>query len=201
MAKRLHTYVATLACVIGGLASTGEAQRSQGSKRSLNHVGTFSVPANLPTDEPQSTVTSAEIVDATPDGRTLVYTDSPSGRVGFIDIRSPSRPEPRGSIDVGGEPTSVAVLEDWALVAVNTSADPDGEAGPLNAFDAPSGALVVIDIASQRELRRIALAGQPDSIAISPDQRFAAIVIENERDEDDNKGLIPQLPAGSLQVV
>ena len=36
-------------------------------------------------------------------------------------------------------------------------------------------------------LRRIALAGQPDSIAVSPDERCAAIVIENERDEDDER--------------
>jgi hypothetical protein len=159
------------------------------------------VPTNLPAAEPQSTVTSAEIVDATADGKLLVYTDSPSGRVGFIDISDPKHPAPGGAIDVGGEPTSVAVLGDWALISVNTNADPDGEDGPLNDFDAPSGALVVIDIKSQSELRRIALAGQPDSIALSPDQRFAAIVIENERDEDENDGLIPQLPAGKLQVI
>ena len=40
------------------------------------------------------------------------------------------------------------------------------------------------------------MPGQPDSVAISPDERYAAIVIENERDEDVNDGLIPQLPAG-----
>lgn len=43
--------------------------------------------------------------------------------------------------------------------------------------------------------------GQPDSIAISPDKRYAAIVIEDERDEDENDGLIPQPPAGTLQVL
>jgi len=198
LARRpLRTYAAALTCVITCVTGTAYAERD----RALNHVGTFSVPANLSANEPQSTVTSAEIVDATADGKLLVYTDSPSGRVGFIDISDPGKPQPGGAIDVGGEPTSVAVLGDWALVAVNTSEDPDGEDGPLNDYDAPSGALVVFDIASRSELRRIELGGQPDSIALSPDQRFAAIVIENERDEDENDGLIPQLPAGSLQVI
>jgi hypothetical protein len=201
LARRpLQTYAATLTCVIGCIASAAHAHDGDSSSV-LNHVGTFSVPANLPADEPESTVTSAEIVDATADGKLLVYTDSPSGRIGFIDVSDPKSPQPGGAIDVGGEPTSVAVLGDWALVAVNTSEDPDGEDGPLNSYDAPSGALVVIDIASRSELRRIELAGQPDSIALSPDQRFAAIVIENERDEDENDGLIAQLPAGSLQVI
>lgn len=199
--RRLQTYAVTLICTIGCALSTAHAQDASGAKRALNHIGTFSVPANLPADEPQSSVTSAEIVDATADGQTLVYTDSPGGRVGFIDIADPTQPKPGGSLDVGGEPTSVAILGDWALVLVNTSQDPDGEEGPLNELDAPSGELVVLDIASRSELRRISLAGQPDSIAISPDQRFAAIVIENERDEDENDGLIPQLPAGSLQVL
>ena len=55
--------------------------------------------------------------------------------------------------------------------------------------------------ARQQIVHRLALAGQPDSVAVSPDKRYAAIVIENERDEDVNDGLIPQLPAGSLQVL
>jgi DNA-binding beta-propeller fold protein YncE len=200
MDGRLRTYVNTIACVLS-LAGLAQADGDAPKGRSLNHVGTFSVPANLPADLEQSTITSAEIVDATPDGKTLVYTDSPSGRIGLIDIADANKPLPLGSIEVGGEPTSVAVLGDWALVLVNTSQDPDGEAGPLNDYDAPSGELVVIDIASRSEVRRITLAGQPDSIALSPDQNYAAIVIENERDEDENEGLIPQSPAGNLQVL
>jgi hypothetical protein len=35
----------------------------------------------------------------------------------------------------------------------------------------------------------------------SPDHRYAAIIIENERDEDLNDGLIPQAPAGTLQIL
>jgi hypothetical protein len=51
----------------------------------------------------------------------------------------------------------------------------------------------------------IDLGGQPDSLAISHDKRFAAVVIENERDEDilveDIEGGLPQAPAGYLAIV
>jgi DNA-binding beta-propeller fold protein YncE len=47
----------------------------------------------------------------------------------------------------------------------------------------------------------IALPGQPDSVAVSKDGKYIAVVIENERDEDVNKGALPQLPAGSLVIV
>lgn len=47
----------------------------------------------------------------------------------------------------------------------------------------------------------IVLGGQPDSVAISPDGRYAAIAIENERDEDVNDGAMPQDPPGFLTIV
>ena len=49
--------------------------------------------------------------------------------------------------------------------------------------------------------RSIVLGGQPDSVAISADGRYAAIAIENERDEDVNDGAMPQPPAGFLTIV
>jgi DNA-binding beta-propeller fold protein YncE len=45
------------------------------------------------------------------------------------------------------------------------------------------------------------LGGQPDSIAISPDGKYAAIAIENERNEDLNEGAMPQLPRGFLTIL
>jgi hypothetical protein len=164
---------------------------SHGGGKAFDHQGTFDVPSNLRTGEAIETVTSAEIVDATPDGRTLVYTDAPLGRLGFIDIRRPSEPAPAGAIDMDGTPTSVATVGRYALAAVNTSPS----------FTAPSGELAVVDVRTREIVRTIPLAGQPDSIDVSPDERYAAIVIENERDEDVNDGLIPQLPGGMLQVL
>lgn len=133
----------------------------------------------------------AEILDVTDGGNTLVYTDSPSGVIGFLDISDPANPTADGTVSVPGEPTSVAVAGDHVLVAVNTSPD----------LDDPSGELIVVDLASRSIVASHALAGQPDSVALAPDGRRAAIVIENERDEDENDGLLPQAPSGGLQVV
>jgi hypothetical protein len=47
----------------------------------------------------------------------------------------------------------------------------------------------------------IPLGGQPDSIAISANGAYAAIAIENERDEEVNEGLMPQLPGGFLTIL
>lgn len=182
-------------CGPGGGGGHGPARGT-----AFQHVGSFYVDDNLRDGEPASTPTSAEIVDVTDDGRTLVYTDAFTARLGIVDVRDPQRPQPLGAIDLPGDPTSVALVGRLALVAVVTSVDPDGE-GPLNELDAPTGRLVVIDLATRRTVREIELAGQPDSIAIAPRGRYAAIVIENERDEDENDGLIPQLPGGLLQVL
>ncbi len=180
--------------LVGALATgtlCSASAQAHAPKRVFNHVGTFHVPNNLPAGVPVNTVTSAEIVDVTPDGKTLLYTDSPAGLLGFVDVRNAESPRALGTLELGGEPTSVAVRGKLALVGVNTSAD----------FLHPSGQLLVVDIKGRRVKAVFTLAGQPDSVAVSPDGRFAAIAIENERDEDLNDGLIPQLPAGALQVL
>ena len=139
----------------------------------------------------------AEILSATPDGRTVVYTDSELGRVGLVDLSTPSAPRDLGSIDVGGSPTSVTVLSNarYALVAVDTTTD----------LTRPSGHLAVVDLPRRAVVRTIDLGGQPDSIDVGPSGVFAAIAIENQRDEDlevgDVEGGLPQLPAGFLSVV
>lgn len=153
----------------------------------FTRVATFPVFRNTAID--QETV--AEIVAASRDGNTLIYTDSPNDQVGFVDITDPAQPQPLGVLGLAGEPTSVAVRGAHALVAVNTSAD----------FVHPAGELAVIDIASRTLIATLPLGGQPDSIAVSPDGRYAAIAIENERDEDFGDGAPPQLPAGWLTVV
>ncbi len=135
--------------------------------------------------------TAAEIVASSKDGNTLIYTDSETEKVGFVDIQNPYQPMPAGTVDLNGEPTSVAVAGEYALVAVNTSAN----------FVNTSGELVVIDIQTQNIVATHPLAGQPDSIAISPNHQYAAIAIENERDEDLGNGEPPQLPAGFLTIV
>jgi hypothetical protein len=135
--------------------------------------------------------TAAEIAAATEDGRTVVYTDSPGGRIGFASVARHGGLEPGGVLDVPGEPTSVDIVGRLALVAVNTSAS----------FTAPSGVLVVVDLDTRTVVATHDLGGQPDSIDISPDGRHAAVAIENQRDEDVDDGAMPQAPAGFLTIV
>ena len=148
-----------------------------------------SFPVFLNTDISNDTV--AEIVAASADGNTLVYTDGKTGNIGFVDITNPVQPESGGVTAVGGEPTSVAVTQGYALVAVNTSPS----------YVAPSGKLVVIDVVTKDIIAEHLLGGQPDSVAVSPDGRYAVVVIENERDEDLGNGEPPQAPGGFMVIV
>jgi hypothetical protein len=148
------------------------------------------------------------------------------GTIGFIDITLPSSPQPLGILpldpdptdDVDHSPTSVDILgNQYALVTVDTTS---------GAFDMPGGHLLVVDISTPASPFIVGapldLGGQPDSIKISPDEKFAAIAIENQRnedlcvggtldgtepDEDDCiagggvLGGLPQAPAGFLAVI
>jgi len=160
----------------------------------FNRVSVFPVFQNsVVTNE-----TAAEIVAATDDGNTLVYSDSPLEVIGFIDISDPVNPAGLGTLAVGGEPTSVGIAGDFALVAVNTSPDLDNPSGELRIYD-------IGDINNPALSRTIDLGGQPDAVAVSPDGNYAAIAIENERDEDETvngvEGGLPQLPGGTLVVL
>ena len=147
------------------------------------------VPAYLNSDITDDA--AAEIAAVSADGRTVIYTDSPGERLGFFDITDSSHPLPAGVLELAGEPTSVATFGRYALAAVNTS----------ESFTNPSGQLVVVDVKTRAVVRTIELGGQPDSVAVAPSGRYVAIAIENERDEDVDDGVIPQLPAGWLSVV
>lgn len=128
----------------------------------------------------------AEIAAAAPDGNSLLYTDSATGRVGRLDISDLSKITQTGFYDTGGEPTSVAITRDgkFAIAVVDKG-----------------NKAVVLNLPDLSEVRTFNLPGQPDSIAVSPDGKYAAIAIENQRDEDLNGGKMPQLPAGSLYVL
>ncbi len=153
----------------------------------FNRIASF--PVYMNTDVETETV--AEIVDVSKDGNMLIYTDGAGSKIGFVDIKNPADPKPLGTVNVSGEPTSVAVAGDYALAAVNTSPS----------FTDPSGELHVIDIAGKTTVAKHSLGGQPDAAAVSPDGQYAAIVIENERDEDLGEGEPPQAPAGFLVIV
>jgi len=177
--------------------------------KSFKRIATFPVCKQIERNCNTDTVTVAEIVAASADGNTLIYTDSPGNQIGFVDITTPSAPVGLGSTIVGGEPTSVAVKGDYVLVGVNTSSFGDGAVpgdgeGDLNA----SGFIRVVEIATGLVVAGadIDLQGQPDSVAVSPDGGYAVVAIENERNEDhaalgDDISVNAQLPAGKVVVV
>ncbi|MCP5199138.1 MAG: esterase-like activity of phytase family protein [Gammaproteobacteria bacterium] len=171
----------------------GHAERWHRPALSFNRVSTL---GNYLNNGDIADETVSEIVAASADGMTLVYTDSPLGQIGFVDITDPAHPAPTGKLGVGGEPTSVEVLGNrYALVAVNTS----------TSFSAPGGKLAVVDLAAHAVVHEIDLGGQPDSVKLSPDHRYLAVAIENERDEDVTvggvEGGLPQDPPGYLAII
>lgn len=182
MSRKLLLLTTALAASAAFPAHAGQA---------FNRIATFPVATNLPADVDAATPTSSEIIAATEDGMTLVYSDSPLGAVGFIDITDPKAPKAAGIVKIDGEPTSVIVAGNKVLAGVNTS----------KSKQEPSGNLTIIDLASKAIEASCDLGGQPDSVALSKDGKFLAVAIENERDEELNDGALPQLPAGNLKIV
>lgn len=178
--------MAGVSLVAFALASS--AAVAQTAPTSFNRISTFNVVDNLPQGADPKKSTAAEIITVTEDGNTLIYSDSPGKRIGFIDISTPGAPKAAGIVALDGEPTTTVVIGGKAYVGVNTS----------ESYTNPSGHLAVVDIASRKIEDKVDLGGQPDSITKSPDGTFLAIAIENERDEDVNDGALPQMPAGNL---
>jgi YVTN family beta-propeller protein len=187
--------LSSLSPIADAAPGNGKGKGKGGGPIIFQHVGTFDVTTNE-----GSTV--AEIVAATRNGRKLVYTDSDSELVGFVNIANPYSPTADGVVPVDGEPTSVAIARQYALVGVNTSTetdvacledptDPESE-DSISYIDTWDGELWVINTRTRKVVAKIPLGGQPDSVAVSPNGRYAAIAIENERNEDVSGGLIPQ---------
>jgi len=177
---------ASMAAMLTSFAGSAVAQDSH-----FNRIASWPVSNNLPAELDPQTETSAEIITANGDGSMLVYSDSPLGAIGMIDISDPTDPQAAGIVRLDGEPTAVAVVGGLALVGVNTS----------ESFVEPSGRLDAVALDSGGVVASCDLGGQPDSVAVAPDGSFAAVAIENERDEDLNDGEIPQLPPGALALV
>ncbi|TQS70430.1 esterase-like activity of phytase family protein [Rhodobacteraceae bacterium] len=153
------------------------------AEMNFNRISSFPVMMNA---QDTAQETSAEIIAVSSDGMTLVYTDSPAGRVGMIDIADPENPQPKGVLDMAGEPTSVVVIGQTAYIGVNTS----------ESYTETSGVLHAVDLGTGKEVATCDLGGQPDSVAVAKDGSFVTVAIENERDEDLGDGGLGQMPAG-----
>jgi hypothetical protein len=159
--------------------------------RMFDRIATIEAVRMLPPDRDRTKRSIAEIVAASEDGNTLIYVDGEQNGLGFVDIADPATPRPAGFLPLAGELTSVAVRGARAYTVVDTSPNKREV----------SGYVAVVDIAARRELMRCDLGGQPDSTVVSRDGRFLVVVIENERDERLDRGVIPQLPAGNLTIL
>ncbi|TGN67422.1 esterase-like activity of phytase family protein [Paracoccus liaowanqingii] len=156
------------------------------SETVFTRIASFATPDNMAEGEDRARPTSAEIISASEDGNTVVYSDSPLGVLGFVDITDPTAPRPLGNVAMDGEPTTAVIIGQRVFVGVDTS----------ESFTDPSGQLRVLDLESHEVLSSCDLGGQPDAVAKAPDGSFLAVAIENQRDEDLNDGALPQMPAG-----
>ncbi|WP_157592568.1 hypothetical protein [Solirubrobacter soli] len=122
--------------------------------------------------------TVPEIVDVSPDGRTLVST---LGEAGFawIDLTDPTAPKLLERQTPGGHITSVNVTPDGKYLLV-TAKSALGTGSYLAAYD----------MATHARLRSFAIPDGPDGVAISPDGRYAVIAIENETDRSTPGSLV-----------
>ena len=174
------TSVAALATAMPALA-----------EMNFNRIASFPTFTNMAEGEDTSRETSAEIVTVTGDGNTLIYSDSPLGVIGMIDITDPANPQPLGNITLDGEPTAVSALGGTVFVGINTS----------DSYTDPSGHLAHYVVATGELAADCDLGGQPDSTAVAPDGSFVVVAIENERDEDLGDGRVPQMPAGHVSII
>ncbi|CCF18982.1 exported protein of unknown function [Pseudorhizobium banfieldiae] len=135
----------------------------------FNRIATFPVASNL--DEGEDKTTSSEIITATPDGNTLIYSDAPGGTIGFIDITDPRSPKAGGSIAIDSEPNSVAAVGEKVLVTIDRTED----------MTKPAGDLGVVDVASRKLENVCDLGGQPDFLQMerSPQSRSKTSATRN----------------------
>lgn len=168
-----------------------------------HRTATYPVFLNRPAEDPADAETVAEISTVTPDGNTLIHTDAAAKRIGFLDITDPTNPVGKGTLSLkelghqDDQPTSVAAVGEFVLVVVDTTG---GD------FPHPSGRVDIVRVADRTRVHSIDLGGQPDSIAISHDGAFAAIAMENQRDEEftppgGEEGDLPQPPTGFVQLI
>lgn len=149
-------------CKISGVSETCRKTCAHcAGKMSFNRIATFPICSQLDASCNTDNVTAAEIITATDDGMTLVYSNSKSGNVGFVDITEPDHPKPMGVVVLDGDPTSVTVLQNYVFAAVSN--------GRLNA----------IEIATKTVVQTWELGGRPESVTVSPDGSYIVIAIED----------------------
>ena len=139
------------------LAGVSPLHSSSDEVGSFRYAGQYLVPGG-----------TAEIVAATPNGRTLVFTDATRDVIGALDITHPARPVALWE-SVPGQPiTSLAI-------------EPDGEFALVTAVS--PGRLLVLRISDGSVVGSVALGTQPDALSITRvgSRTVAVVAVENEQ--------------------
>ncbi|NNG02533.1 MAG: alkaline phosphatase [Inquilinus sp.] len=180
---RFHAALLTGGAIAISLAASAASAEPQHFQR----LATYPVFLNLPDGVDPTTATTAQGVAASGDGMTLLYSDPARGGIGFVDIADPADPVGDGSLDVGGNPTEIAVGGAYAYVGVDTTGGPAAMAGHV----------AVIDVDSRVIVGNCAVLGQPNGVAISPGGGFLAVAVDNT--VTGSGGLAP-LGAGTVAI-
>lgn len=111
-----------------------------------------------------------------------------------MNVTNPSAPQGlfKLSFAGGGIPTGVAIKDEYALACVQLATAPK----------VPAGYLSVVNMKDPKNPFEVRAAkkdfgGQPDSIFVSPDGKYAAAIIENQRVED---GTLPSGRPGFVLI-
>jgi hypothetical protein len=146
----------------------------------------------------------AEIVDVTADGNLLVFTNPARKSIGIVDLSVAAAPRLVSSIDVPGEPTSVAISPDglWALAVVHSNKPNKGKTPPDPRLPGLLAVISLLDPAEPELTSVIGIGHHPDSIALTTrDNEFVAIIaIENEAVWVQDEVVVKKPSADSIDI-
>ena len=83
-----------LLAIVASSTSSGFANwntKYWANEKNFNRISSFNVSDNLPDGSKSTTKTSSEVVTASEDGKTLMYTDSDLGAVSYTHLTLPRR--------------------------------------------------------------------------------------------------------------
>lgn len=142
----------------------------------------------------------AEIIEPTPDGLWLFYTNASGKKVGVLDISDPKKPSAKATISMGNaEPTSLAITADGRhLVVVRRNGDDFEKAAP--------GTLAVYNIEDRtkpRPIGEISVGVGPDSVALAQQgaTTVAVVAIEDEETDKNGDAALPGKRPGRVDVI
>ena len=146
----------------------------------------------------------AEILDVSEDGNLLVFSNPARNSIGIVDLSIAVAPRLLGSVDVPGEPTSVAVSPDglWALATVHANAPVKAEAPPDPRLPGLLAVISLLDPAEPKLASLIGIGHHPDSIALTTkdNELVAIIAIENEAIWVEDEVVVKKPSADSVDI-